>query len=42
LARDFLIKTRRRKGLSEDVAIAKFFDDDMLIELAKLEGASLI
>ncbi|KAJ1548336.1 hypothetical protein HK405_003625, partial [Cladochytrium tenue] len=29
LARDFMIKTRRRKGLSEDVAVTKFFDDPM-------------
>jgi 116 kDa U5 small nuclear ribonucleoprotein component len=29
LARDFLIKTRRRKGLSEDVSVIKFFDDAM-------------
>eukprot|EP01134_Creolimax_fragrantissima_P006103 CFRG6103T1 len=35
LARDFMIKTRRRKGLSEDVSINKFFDDPMLLELAK-------
>ena len=35
LARDFMIKTRRRKGLSEDVSIGKFFDDPMLLELAK-------
>ncbi|KAI8619018.1 P-loop containing nucleoside triphosphate hydrolase protein [Chytriomyces sp. MP71] len=41
LARDFMIKTRRRKGLSEDVAVTKFFDDPMLIELAKLEGGLL-
>ncbi|ORY44099.1 P-loop containing nucleoside triphosphate hydrolase protein [Rhizoclosmatium globosum] len=41
LARDFMIKTRRRKGLSEDVAVTKFFDDPMLIELAKLEGGIL-
>ena len=30
LARDFMIKTRRRKGLNEDVAITKFFDDPMV------------
>ncbi|KAJ3639023.1 hypothetical protein Zmor_022088 [Zophobas morio] len=35
LARDFVLKTRRRKGLSEDVFISKFFDDPMLLELAK-------
>ncbi|KAJ3383722.1 U5 small nuclear ribonucleoprotein component, partial [Lobulomyces angularis] len=29
LARDFMIKTRRRKGLSEDVNVTKFFDDPM-------------
>uniref|UniRef100_A0AC35G3I0 Tr-type G domain-containing protein n=1 Tax=Panagrolaimus sp. PS1159 TaxID=55785 RepID=A0AC35G3I0_9BILA len=35
LAREFMIKTRRRKGLSEDVSVNKFFDDPMLMELAK-------
>ena len=35
LARDFMIKTRRRKGLSEDVSVNKFFDDPMLLEMAK-------
>jgi U5 small nuclear ribonucleoprotein component len=35
LAREFMIKTRRRKGLSEDVTINRFFDDDMLLQLAK-------
>eukprot|EP00730_Choanoeca_flexa_P018120 TRINITY_DN8794_c0_g1_i2.p1 TRINITY_DN8794_c0_g1~~TRINITY_DN8794_c0_g1_i2.p1 ORF type:complete len:993 (+),score=308.44 TRINITY_DN8794_c0_g1_i2:53-3031(+) len=35
LARDFMVKTRRRKGLSEDVSINKYFDDPMLLELAK-------
>ncbi|XP_055327870.1 116 kDa U5 small nuclear ribonucleoprotein component-like [Paramacrobiotus metropolitanus] len=35
LAREFMLKTRRRKGLSEDVSINKFFDDPMLLELAK-------
>jgi U5 small nuclear ribonucleoprotein component len=27
LAREFMLKTRRRKGLPEDVSIVKFFDD---------------
>eukprot|EP00939_MAST-03C_sp_MAST-3C-sp1_P001799 g1799.t1 len=35
LAREFMIKTRRRKGLSEDVSISKFFDESMLLELEK-------
>ena len=29
LAREFMVKTRRRKGLSDDVAPAKFFDDEL-------------
>ena len=41
LARDFMVKTRRRKGLSEDVAVTKFFDDPMIIELAKIDGSLL-
>ncbi|EUB56665.1 U5 small nuclear ribonucleoprotein component [Echinococcus granulosus] len=35
LAREFMIKTRRRKGLNEDVSINKYFDDPMLLEFAK-------
>jgi U5 small nuclear ribonucleoprotein component len=38
LAREFMMKTRRRKGLSEDVAVNKFFDDPMLLELAKQDA----
>jgi U5 small nuclear ribonucleoprotein component len=34
-ARDFMLKTRRRKGLSEDVSLRKFFDEAMLLELSK-------
>ncbi|KAF2070872.1 hypothetical protein CYY_007808 [Polysphondylium violaceum] len=34
LARELLIKTRRRKGLSEDVNFSKHFDDDLLLSLA--------
>jgi 116 kDa U5 small nuclear ribonucleoprotein component len=40
LAREFMVKTRRRKGLSEDVSINKFFDAAMLMELAKQEAES--
>eukprot|EP01028_Stygiella_incarcerata_P013160 TRINITY_DN81575_c0_g1_i1.p1 TRINITY_DN81575_c0_g1~~TRINITY_DN81575_c0_g1_i1.p1 ORF type:complete len:994 (+),score=294.35 TRINITY_DN81575_c0_g1_i1:258-3239(+) len=35
LARDFMVKTRRRKGMPDDVSVSKFFDDPMLLELAK-------
>jgi U5 small nuclear ribonucleoprotein component len=38
LAREFMVKTRRRKGLSEDVSINKFFDDPMLMELARQDA----
>lgn len=33
LARDFLVKTRGRKGLSEDVSLVKFFDEGMRDQL---------
>jgi len=39
LAREFMVKTRRRKGLSEDVSINKFFDDAMLMEVSRQEAA---
>lgn len=39
LAREFMVKTRRRKGLSEDVSVNKFFDDPMLLELARQDEA---
>ncbi|XP_057336183.1 116 kDa U5 small nuclear ribonucleoprotein component-like isoform X2 [Microplitis mediator] len=35
LAREFMLKTRRRKGLSEDVSINEFFDDPTILELAR-------
>ncbi|OLP78870.1 116 kDa U5 small nuclear ribonucleoprotein component [Symbiodinium microadriaticum] len=38
LAREFMLKMRRRKGLSEDVSVHKFFDDPMLLELAKQDA----
>ncbi|KJE94786.1 elongation factor Tu GTP binding domain containing 2 [Capsaspora owczarzaki ATCC 30864] len=35
LAREYMVKTRRRKGLSDDVSITKYFDDPLLLELAR-------
>ncbi|KAJ1921098.1 hypothetical protein H4219_000957 [Mycoemilia scoparia] len=35
LARDFMTKTRRRKGLSDSVVISKYFDDPALLEAAQ-------
>ena len=40
-ARDFVLKTRRRKGLAEDVTVSKFMDDELwkgLKESGVLEG----
>ena len=38
IARDFMIKTRRRKGLGDEVNAAKYFDDPTLVEkLRRLE-----
>jgi len=42
LARELLIKTRRRKGLSEDVSISKFFDEGMKTHLAQDEDDVLM
>ena len=36
LAREFMVKTRKRKGLAENVTFHKFFDDEMFKEFAKL------
>ncbi len=35
LAREFMIKTRRRKGLNEEVSIVKYFDDINIKDLLK-------
>jgi U5 small nuclear ribonucleoprotein component len=37
LAREFMLKTRRRKGLAEEVQVGKFFDEQMLQAMAKLD-----
>ena len=39
LAREFMVKTRRRKGLSEDVSVTKYFDEEMLLWLSRQEEA---
>ncbi len=35
MARDFVIKTRRRKGLSEDVTITKYLDEELVLSLVQ-------
>eukprot|EP01094_Clydonella_sp_ATCC50884_P003846 TRINITY_DN12958_c0_g1_i1.p1 TRINITY_DN12958_c0_g1~~TRINITY_DN12958_c0_g1_i1.p1 ORF type:complete len:1016 (+),score=327.51 TRINITY_DN12958_c0_g1_i1:110-3049(+) len=39
LAREFMVKTRRRKGLSEEVSINRFFDEPMLRYLSSQANA---
>ena len=39
LAREFMIKTRRRKGLNEEVSIVKYFDDINIKDLLKNDVA---
>lgn len=34
LARECMIKTRRRKGMPDEVSVTKYFDDPLLVELA--------
>lgn len=35
LARECMVKTRRRKGMGDEVSITKYFDDPLLVELAQ-------
>lgn len=39
LAREFTVKMRRRKGLPDDVAVVKYFDEAMIAEIAKEQAA---
>ena len=41
LARELMVKARRRKGMAEDVAVAKFFDEATLLELAAAEAGGM-
>jgi len=34
LARDFVLKTRRRKGLGDDISVAKYLESDMVMALS--------
>ena len=38
LAREFMLKTRRRKGLAEDVNLSKFLDQENYLQLARDEA----
>eukprot|EP01118_Nematostelium_gracile_P006616 TRINITY_DN2127_c0_g1_i2.p1 TRINITY_DN2127_c0_g1~~TRINITY_DN2127_c0_g1_i2.p1 ORF type:complete len:820 (+),score=207.79 TRINITY_DN2127_c0_g1_i2:457-2916(+) len=37
LAREFMIKTRRRKGLAEEVSVTKFFDEAMMLDINNID-----
>jgi U5 small nuclear ribonucleoprotein component len=39
LARELMVKTRRRKGMAEDVSVSRFFDDAALLALAQQDEA---
>ena len=39
LAREFVVKSRRRRGQSEDVDLSKYVKEDQLIEIASLLGS---
>ena len=41
LARELMVKTRRRKGLLEDVSVAKFFDSEAMAEHARQDTTLL-
>jgi 116 kDa U5 small nuclear ribonucleoprotein component len=41
LARELLVKTRRRKGMAEDVAVATHFDEATLLALAAAEAGGM-
>ena len=38
LAREFMVKTRRRKGMSDDVNVASYFDDPLLLAAARVRS----
>ena len=44
LSRDFMVKTRRRKGLPEEAgsAFTRFFDDAMLLKLNEDAGEGAV
>ena len=34
LARDLVLKTRRRKGLGDQIAVSKYLDDEFIVRVA--------
>lgn len=42
LARDLVLKTRRRKGLSDSIAVSKYLEDEVSTDVGRLKGFLLI
>ncbi|WVQ65874.1 uncharacterized protein L199_004052 [Kwoniella botswanensis] len=42
LARDLVLKTRRRKGLSDSIAVAKYLEDETIIAISASGNADLL
>ncbi|KZT27554.1 Calreticulin-domain-containing protein [Neolentinus lepideus HHB14362 ss-1] len=42
LARDFVLKTRRRKGLGDQIAVSKYLDDEFVLALSAVAFSALV
>ncbi|KDQ63070.1 hypothetical protein JAAARDRAFT_65149 [Jaapia argillacea MUCL 33604] len=42
LARDFVLKTRRRKGLGDQIAVSKYLDDEFVVALSALLAFAVV
>lgn len=42
LARDLVLKTRRRKGLGDQIAVSKYLDDEFVVSCRSLISASRV
>lgn len=42
LARDLVLKTRRRKGLSDSIAVSKYLEDETIIAISASGNADLL
>lgn len=40
LARDLVLKTRRRKGLGDQIAVSKYLDDEFVVSVTPWTGVS--
>jgi U5 small nuclear ribonucleoprotein component len=42
LARDLVLKTRRRKGLGEQIAVSKYLDDEFVVRICCLSTLAFV